>query len=355
MLEARNLTKRYDGEAAVDGLSFEAETGEFVTLLGPSGCGKTTVLKALAGVEKPDEGRVLIGGEDVTDSKPEDRPIGMVFQSSSLFPRMTVRENVEYALRPHVECAEERRRRADEVLGLVSLADKSGRAPEALSGGEARRAELARALSYEPDVALLDEPLTGLDRALRSELRNEIRRVHDETDVTTVLVTHDQEEAISVSDRVVVMRSGAKEQEGTPREVYRRPRTRFVAEFVGEATRFDGVICEDGGVMTEEGARIRVNGRGEGDEGDDASVYVRPESVDVLRERDGYDNSFSGEVVDVTEMGGRAEARVATEAGELLSEVDGFSGIVEGDEVVVGFDDTDAVVVAGDEDGRTDG
>ncbi|MFP4188497.1 MAG: ABC transporter ATP-binding protein [Halobacteriales archaeon] len=346
MLEVRNLTKTYGDETAVDRLSFTAESGEFVTLLGPSGCGKTTVLKVVAGIETPDEGRVRLRGEDVTDAKPEDRRVGMVFQSSSLFPRMTVRENVEYALKPHVEDADRRRERTAEVLELVELTGKAESSPNALSGGEARRAELARALSYEPDVTLLDEPLTGLDRALRNELKDEIRRIHDETGVTTVLVTHDQEEAISVSDRVVVMNDGEKEQEGTPREVYRRPRTRFVAEFVGESTRFDGVVDEGGDVRTEGGAKVRVNGRGEGEEGDSASVYVRPENVDVAHEPDGYDNAFEGEVVAVTEMGGYAEARVRTSVGDVVSNVAGFSDIREGDEVVVGFDDSDGVVVA---------
>jgi ABC-type Fe3+/spermidine/putrescine transport system ATPase subunit len=348
MLEVRDVTKTYDDEVAVDGLSFTAETGEFVTLLGPSGCGKTTVLKAVAGIETPDGGRVSLRGEDVTDARPEERRVGMVFQSSSLFPSMTVRGNIEYALKPHVDDADRRRERADEVLELVDLSGKAENRPDSLSGGEARRAELARALSYEPDVTLLDEPLTGLDRALRNELKDEIRRIHDETGVTTVLVTHDQEEAISVSDRVVVMNDGRKEQEGTPREVYRHPRTRFVAEFVGESTRFDGVVDEDGDVRTERGTKVRVNGRGEGEPGDDASVYVRPENVDVGHSGSGYDNAFRGEVIEVTEMGSYAEARIRTSAGDVVSKVEGFSDVREGEEVVVGFEDSDAVVVADD-------
>jgi ABC-type Fe3+/spermidine/putrescine transport system ATPase subunit len=353
MLKVNGLRKTYGDVVAVDGLSFGAERGEFVTLLGPSGCGKTTVLKTVAGVEKPDTGTVHLRGDDVTDAKPEERQVGVVFQSSSLFPRMTVRENIEYALKPHVGNEADRRERVNEVLGLVDMSDKADCAPGSLSGGEARRVELARALSYEPDLALLDEPLTGLDRALRNELKDEIRRVHDETGVTTVLVTHDQEEAISVSDRVVVMRDGRKEQEGTPREVYRRPSTRFVAEFVGESTRFDGFVDGSGDVRTDSGARVRVNGRGEGDEGDGASVYVRPENVELVRDGTRHDNAFPGEVVEVTEMGSRAEARVLTEEGCVTAEVAGFSDVREGDEVVVGFDDSDAVVVAdgADEDG----
>jgi ABC-type Fe3+/spermidine/putrescine transport system ATPase subunit len=345
MLEVKDLTKSFGDETAVESLSFDVEKGEFVTLLGPSGCGKTTALKAVAGLVEPDEGRIVLRGKDVTGTKPEERRIGMVFQSSSLFPRMTVRENVEYALKPHVGGDTERKKRADEYLGLVRMTDKEDAVPETLSGGEARRAELARALSYEPDVMLLDEPLTGLDRSLRDELKNEIKRVHDETDVTTVLVTHDQEEAISVSDRVVVLNDGKKEQEGTPRDVYRHPRTRFVAEFVGESTRFDGVVEEDGDIRLGDNAKIRVNGRGEGRPGDEASVYVRPENVGITDEAV-HDNAFTGDIVDVTEMGSHAEARVRTQAGEVLTKVDGFSEVTEGDEVVVGFDDSDAVVVS---------
>jgi ABC-type Fe3+/spermidine/putrescine transport system ATPase subunit len=348
MLEVKNLTKSYGDEAAVENLSFRVDSGEFLTLLGPSGCGKTTVLKAVAGLIEPDEGRVLLRGDDVTDAKPEARRVGMVFQSSSLFPRMTVRENIEYALKPHVGDEAERTERADEYLELVRMEEKEDAIPETLSGGEARRAELARALSYEPDVMLLDEPLTGLDRALRDELKKEIKRIHDETGVTTVLVTHDQEEAISVSDRVVVLKDGRKEQEGTPRDVYRRPRTRFVAEFFGESTRFDGVVEENGDVRLGTDAKIRVNGRGEGSRGDEVSVYVRPENVDVTDDETCHDNVFVGDVVEVTEMGSYGEARVRTDEGEVLAKVGGFSEVSEGEKVVVGFDDSDAVVVADD-------
>ncbi|MFW5929449.1 MAG: ABC transporter ATP-binding protein, partial [Halobacteriota archaeon] len=330
MLEVKDLRKTYGEENAVDGLSFCVDRGEFVTLLGPSGCGKTTVLKTLAGIETPDSGRVLLRGEDVTDKRPERRRVGMVFQSGSLFPRMTVRGNIEYALKPHVETAGERRRRAEDVLELVDMREKAESRPDSLSGGEARRVELARALSYEPDVTLLDEPLTGLDRALRNDLKHEIRRVHDETGVTTVLVTHDQEEAISVSDRVVVMKDGRKEQAGTPREVYRRPRTSFVAEFVGDSTRFDGVVGEQGEVRTEAGTEVRVNGRGSGDPGDEVSVFVRPEDVEVMKDGRKRDNVFSGEVVEVTEMGSHSRVLIEGETGEqLVSNIGGFPDVSE--------------------------
>lgn len=351
MLELRNLTKRYGGEAAVDGVSFTVEEGELASLLGPSGSGKTTVLETVAGLQRPDEGRVYLHGEDVTDSNPEDRDVGVVFQTSSLFPRMTVRENVEYALAPHVEDAGERRQIAEEHLELVEMSDRMDAAPTALSGGEARRVELARALSYEPDVLLLDEPLTGLDRELRSELLDEIRRIQIEEEVTTLYVTHDQEEAISISDRIAVLADGEKQQEGSPRQIYRRPETRFVAEFVGDSTRLDGVVGDGSKeVRLDSGATVMVNGRGDGEEGDEASVYVRPENVDVARDAT-LDNVFPGEVVEVVEKGSHAEARVETEEGEeLLSKIEGFPDVEEGDDVVVGFDDSDAIVVAEESD-----
>ncbi len=350
MLEVRNLTKTYGGETAVERLSFAADDGEFVTLLGPSGCGKTTVLKTVAGLVEPDEGRVILRGEDVTAKKPEERNVGVVFQSPSLFPRMTVRGNVEYALKPHVDDAEERRRRADEVLELVGVSQKAQARPDELSGGEARRVELARALSYEPDVMLLDEPLTGLDRALRRELRDEIKRIQVETGVTMLFVTHDQEEAISVSDRIVVLNGGRKEQEGTPRELYRRPETRFVAEFVGESARFEGTLDDTGSsVELPTGTRLRVNGQAKNVDADEVTVYVRPEDVKVFEtEPETKENVFGGEVTDVTEMGSYTEARVRVESGEeILARIDGFSDVQVGDDVVVGFDETDAILVGG--------
>jgi putative spermidine/putrescine transport system ATP-binding protein len=341
------VQKSYDGKTlVVEDLDLHIREGEFLTMLGPSGSGKTTCLMMLAGFETATHGEICIGGKAINRIPPHKRGIGMVFQSSSLFPRMTVRENVEYALRPHVDTASERTDRAKEYLELVKMSEKAKSLPESLSGGEARRAELARALSYEPDVMLLDEPLTGLDRSLRDELRGEIKRIHDQTDVTTVLVTHDQKEAISVSDRIVVLNDGRKEQEGCPETLYRHPKTCFVAEFVGDSTRFEGVVEKNGDVRLEAGATVRVNGRGEGKEGEEASVYVRPENVEILNGDRSHKNVFSGEVIEVTEMGGHAEARVRTPAGEVLSKVEGFSGVCEGEEVFVGFEDSDAIVVA---------
>lgn len=348
MLEVRNLTKTYGKEKAVERLSFAVEEGEFVTLLGPSGCGKTTVLKTVAGIEQPDEGCVILRDEDVTSKKPEERNVGIVFQSSSLFPRMRVRENVEYALKPHVEEAAERRERAEEYLELVGMEDKSDASPETLSGGEARRVELARALSYEPDIMLLDEPLTGLDRGLRNELRDEIKHIQVETDVTMLFVTHDQEEAISVSDRIVVLKDGKKEQEGTPRELYRQPETHFVAEFLGESARFEGVLDDTGSsVELPTGTRLRVNGQAENVDGNEVTVYVRPEDVKVSdSEQGGWENVFEGSITEVTEMGSYTEACVRVESGEeMLAKFDGFSDVNVGDEVVVGFDEEDVILV----------
>ncbi|MDY6780351.1 MAG: ABC transporter ATP-binding protein, partial [Halobacteria archaeon] len=212
--------------------------GELMTVLGPSGCGKTTALKIIAGLEEADKGKVFLEGNDVTEKRPEERDIGMVFQRPSLFPRMTVEENIEYALSPHTDDRVTREERIEKCLKLVNMIEARNKYPEELSGGEARRVELARTVSYKPDVILLDEPLTGLDRSLRREMRKEIKRVQRGTGTTTVFVTHNQEEAIYLSDRMAVLRDGKKEQEGTPEELYRHPENEFVAEFMGESVRF---------------------------------------------------------------------------------------------------------------------
>ncbi|MBI5479894.1 MAG: ABC transporter ATP-binding protein [Deltaproteobacteria bacterium] len=246
-LEVEGLGKRFPGaaEAAVDDVSFGVRRGELVTLLGPSGCGKSTTLRIIAGFEAPDRGRVLVGAEDVTPVPANRRGVGMVFQSYALFPNLSVRENVAFGLRLRRQPDDEIRRRVDELLALVRLGDLGDRPPHQLSGGQQQRVALARALAIEPQVLLLDEPLAALDAVVRQELRVEIRRIQARLGTTTVYVTHDQEEALSLSDRVVVMNRGHVEQVGSPEEIYGAPRTAFVAGFVGRlnvltATLIDG-------------------------------------------------------------------------------------------------------------------
>src|ERR1035437_4827666 len=228
-----NLCRSYGPIHALDGLTLDIAPGEFVALLGPSGCGKTTALRVLAGLEDADSGRVEVGGKDITSVPTSARDMGMVFQAYSLFPHMTARQNVEFGLQLRRIPSARRRARASEMLDLVELSDHADRYAHQLSGGQQQRVALARALAIEPQVLLLDEPLSALDAKIRVSLRNEIRAIQRQLGITTVYVTHDQEEALSLSDRIVVMSEGRIEQIGTPFEIYNFPLTPFVTRFVG--------------------------------------------------------------------------------------------------------------------------
>jgi putative spermidine/putrescine transport system ATP-binding protein len=232
-LELIHLTKRFENVTAVHDVNLSVERGEFVSLLGPSGCGKTTTLRMIAGFERPTVGRILLDGEDITALPPNRRHIGMVFQSYALFPHMTVAQNIAFGLQMRKLPSREIEERVRQMLALVHLEDLKDRYPHQLSGGQQQRVALARALAIEPRVLLLDEPLSALDAKIRMELRIEIRRVQRQLGITTIYVTHDQEEALSISDRVVVMNQGQIGQIGTPLEIYNSPQTPFVASFVG--------------------------------------------------------------------------------------------------------------------------
>ena len=244
-VELEGVTKRYGDTVAVDDVDLAVREGEFFTLVGPSGCGKTTTLRLVAGFETPTAGTVRFDGADVSDVPPEDRNVGVVFQNYALFPHMTVEENVAYGLNfadpPGGVSREERVR---ELLELVDLEGTADRDPDSLSGGQQQRVALARALAPGPDVLLLDEPMSALDARLRERLRVQVKAIQTELGITTIYVTHDQEEALAISDRVAVMRAGVPEQVAPPRTVYRRPATRFVAEFVGDNNVFDGTVTE---------------------------------------------------------------------------------------------------------------
>ena len=269
------VVKEYAGNRALDGIDLAIHPGELVALLGPSGCGKTTALRALSGLEQIDGGSILIAGTDVVDVPVNKRDIGMVFQSYSLFPHMTVRENVEFGLRMRRVSSAERKTRAAESLDLVGLGHLSQRYAHQLSGGQQQRVALARALVTRPRVLLLDEPLSALDAKVRVSLRDEIRRIQQELRITTLFVTHDQEEALAVADRVAVMNSGNIEQIGTPEELYLHPASSFVADFVGLSNKLDGTV---------EGEKVTVYGQvldvlGTAVHTGAVRAFVRPEDI----------------------------------------------------------------------------
>ncbi|MFB7505573.1 ABC transporter ATP-binding protein [Streptomyces broussonetiae] len=298
-VEFRSLRREFGATVALDGLDLTVRPGEFLALLGPSGCGKTTALRMLAGFEHPDSGAVLVDGEDITHVPAHRRDAGMVFQSYSLFPHLNAVDNVAFGLRMRGVRTAERRTRAGELLELVGLGDKGERYPHQLSGGQQQRIALARALALRPRVLLLDEPLSALDAKVRLTLREEIRRLQQELGITTLFVTHDQEEALSVADRVAVMRAGRLEQCAAPAELYGRPATAFVAEFVGTMSRIPGELA-DGSVQVL-GQRLPADG----DVPDGpVDVLVRPEAVQVAADEQGgarvVATAFLGAVVRVT-------------------------------------------------------
>ncbi|WP_281194703.1 ABC transporter ATP-binding protein [Halorubrum sp. F4] len=364
-VELEGVGKRYDGTVAVEDVDLAVREGEFFTLVGPSGCGKTTTLRLIAGFEEPTAGTVRFGGRDVSGVPPEGRNVGVVFQNYALFPHMTVGENVGYGLRfsdPPGDVT--RAERVRDLLDLVDLPGTADRDPESLSGGQRQRVAMARALAPGPDLLLLDEPMSALDARLRERLRLQVREIQRELGITTVYVTHDQEEALSVSDRVAVMRGGTPEQVAEPRTVYRRPASRFVAEFVGDNNVFEGVVAGESGdgengdedgdregpvsvPVDVDGAtlRVAVGGNDRATDGDpgigDRIVFcVRPQHLRVGRTENGLEATvesaeFLGETTRIHLAWGDRELLVRTE--------DPLSGTV-----VVGFDPADAHVIGVD-------
>ncbi|MFC7227359.1 ABC transporter ATP-binding protein [Salinirubellus salinus] len=280
-VELEDVSVRYGGVTALDSVSLSVAPGEFFTLVGPSGCGKTTTLRVLAGLERPTEGTVRVDGEDVTDRPPEDRNVGIVFQSYALFNHMNVRENVGYGLRFR-DPPDDRSpaARVEHLLDLVDLGGMGDRDPTELSGGQRQRVALARALAPGPDLLLLDEPLSALDARLRERLRVTVRRIQRELGTTTVYVTHDQAEALAVSDRVAVMNAGRIEQVGRPETVYRRPASRFVAAFVGDNNLLDAEVTTDGAARLVDDTAVTVPLPELADRpaGDRVTLSVRPEA-----------------------------------------------------------------------------
>jgi putative spermidine/putrescine transport system ATP-binding protein len=320
-LELQNLQRNFGPVKALDGIEIQLGEGEFLSLLGPSGCGKTTALRLVAGFDRPDGGRIVVDGKDITNVSPNKRDMGMVFQAYSLFPNMTARQNVEYGLRIRGKEKADRRKRVDDLLELVGLGHAGDRYPHQLSGGMQQRVALARALAIEPRVLLLDEPLSALDAKVRVQLREEIRRIQLELGITTLYVTHDQEEALSVSDHVAVMYGGRIEQMGSPAEMYSAPATPFVAEFIGTMNRLEGTVV-DGGVE-HAGTTLRIEEAQNRPRGERVLVLVRPETVDVERANGGGGgvNTLVGDVVTQTFLGPVTRLKILGEGVDVIADV----------------------------------
>ena len=309
-VELTDLRRSYGGVAALDGLTLHIEPGEFIALLGPSGCGKTTALRCLAGLEDPDSGTIEVGGRDVTAIPTNRRDMGMVFQAYSLFPHMTARQNVEFGLELRKQDKAARRVRANAMLDLVGLSAHADKFAHQMSGGQQQRVALARALAIEPQVLLLDEPLSALDAKVRTQLRDEIRRIQLDVGTTTLFVTHDQEEALAVADRVGVMRAGNLEQIAAPEELYTKPANAFVADFVGLTNRLAGTAT--GTHASVLGAPVALL-PGSATSGA-VEVLVRPEAIDIAP-----DSAGNATVVSASFLGAHAKVIVTTDDGQRVS------------------------------------
>ena len=315
-LELTHIQKSFVDTVAVADFNLSAEQGEFISFLGPSGCGKTTTLRMIAGFELPTSGQITINGDDLTFIPPNKRHVGMVFQSYALFPNMTVADNIGYGLKigsmPKADIAS----RVDEMLAIIHMESFGKRYPTQLSGGQQQRVALARALAIQPQVLLLDEPLSALDAKIRVELRQEIRRIQQQLGITTIYVTHDQEEALSLSDRIVVMSDGKVEQVGTPNEVYNFPQTEFVAKFVGQINLLPVELVEPSAGKVRLGDQVIQAGQYGHLNGDPIRLAVRPEELNPGRS-DGA-NHLTGKVDTITYLGSIIRINVDVE-GYIIS------------------------------------
>ena len=337
------VTKKYGDVTAVDDVSFEVAQGELVTLLGPSGCGKTTTLRMVAGLEAVTSGRVLIGGVDVTLRAANERDVSMVFQSYALFPHMTVLENVCYGPLSMRADRAKARAMAREKLKMLGLSEYEARLPSELSGGQQQRVAVARSLVLEPAVLLFDEPLSNLDAKLRRRVREEIRELQQSLSLTVLYVTHDQEEALAVSDHIIVMNGGRIAQQGTPDTLYESPESRFLADFIGDANLVDGELAVDGHGASFAAGGVTAPVRAEGMAAGPATLAVRPQRLRVV---DAAQGVLPGVCKRVSYLGSRIEYVVATAWGELLVfDPDARSARRRDDAVGIAFDRDAAIVL----------
>jgi len=324
-LSLSNITKQFGDVVVVDDFNLEMERGEFVSFLGPSGCGKTTTLRMVAGFEIPTSGKITLDGNDITNKAPNQRNVGMIFQAYALFPNMTVAQNIGFGLRIRRQAEGEVVNRVNEMLSLVNLETHADKYPYQLSGGQQQRVSLARALAIRPEVLLLDEPLSALDAKIRVSLRAEIRAIQKRLGITAIFVTHDQEEALSISDRIVVMNVGEIEQVGTPFEIYNFPKTQFVANFVGSLNNADAEVVDPAnGILAMDGVHFQtaeedfVNRR----KGDKVKISIRPERFSFAADPK-KENVVDCTVENITFLG--AVVRIQIKIGNTKFNMDTFN------------------------------
>ena len=350
-LQLNNLQKSYGANAVVKQFDLSIERGEFITFLGPSGCGKTTTLRMVAGFETPSAGEIRIDGKDVTHVAASRRNIGMVFQSYALFPNMTVADNVGFGLKVAGRPATEIKARVDEMLEMIKLPHLRDRYPYQMSGGQQQRVSLARALAPRPQILLLDEPLSALDARIRVSLREEIRALQRQLGITTIFVTHDQEEALSMSDRIVVMNEGRVDQVGAPFEIYNDPRTRFVASFIGTLNILDGRVGDPAtGSVSIDGQNVIV-GRGLAGAaaGEARSFALRPEALTLGAGAQGRSNTLNGAVAEVAFLGSVVRVRVRLNESVLIVDTFNSSALKPpalGEPATLSFAPEDLIVLA---------
>lgn len=349
ILSLQGISKRFGGVEALDSVSLQVNKGEFLTLLGPSGCGKTTTLRIIAGLEYPDEGRVLLQGQDVTNWEPNKRNVNTVFQNYALFPHMNVFHNIAYGLKLRKVAKPEIKRRVEEILQMVRLPDYGKRQPSQLSGGQRQRVAIARALINRPAVLLLDEPLGALDLQLRRQMQTELKNLQQKLGITFIYITHDQEEALNMSDRIGIMNAGRIEQLGSPDDIYERPQTRFAAQFIGQSNIITATVTgkDASGVLQLAYAGGTIKAKGEAEPGDAVVLSVRTERVQYGQENR-YGFRLTGTVAAHHYTGGMLRTTLSLPGGEELM-VSGMGGTGEraavGSRVTIQWDPACSVIV----------
>lgn len=340
-VELDGLRKEFGDITAVDGIDLRINSGEFLTLLGPSGCGKSTTLRMISGLETPTDGDVFISGQRTTDAAANKRNTCMVFQEWALFPHMTVEENISFGLEMDGVPADERKEKVSKALELVELPGYQDRKATDLSGGQKQRIAMARAIVREPDVLLLDEPLASLDRKLRQHMQVELKKIQEELGVTFIYVTHDQEEALTMSDRIAVLNDGQVEQVGPADELYKNPSTKFVATFLGETNLFEGIVSSDGTSVRGDDVDVRIEAQ-PALSGSQAIVSIRPEEITVVDpdESPGFDNEWEGTVEETIYKGSlkNYHVNIGSKTLEIERQINKETAdFDEGDRVTVGF------------------